>query len=141
MSTAAKDVGLHSWYLGADDLHTPQRVRAAIAAQPNATAITLYTSALVDAIRDKDRQPHASGWQSERMRELTDADRQAIVWRTALDLAVAQVADAFVSIWSSNQPRMAYALNTASSDARATTPFIGLDMIKEHAKTGIVPGC
>ena len=141
MLAASHQSNLSYWFIGTDDLHTPDRVRLALRRLPEADSIRLYTSALVDGIDDKAAVPHSTGWQSERMAELTDADRHAIVWRTMLDLAVAQVADAFLSIWSSNQPRMAYALATAVSDARATAPFIGLDMIAQHRKEGYVEGC
>ena len=138
MLNASRDFNLSVWYVGADDLHTGDRIREAITQLPANATIRLHTSALVDAIGDKEQIPHSTGWQSERMKELTDEDREAIVWRTMLDLAVSQVADAFLSIWSSNQPRIAYALNTACSDARVATPFIGLDMIPQHRKTGVV---
>ena len=139
MIKAAQEAGLHFWYAGADDLYTPDRLGAAVL--PNATIRRLFTSALVSDLKNKAEQPLSGGWQSEKVAELTDADREAIVWRTMLDLAVAQVADVFASVWSSNQPRMAYELASAFSDARATAPFIGLDMVKQHTKGGVIEGC
>ena len=142
MSNAAQLAGLHYWYVGADDLLTPDRLRNAVSSSlSNASINNLFTSALVDSLQNKSSQPLSGGWLSEKVGELTDAQREAIVWRTMLDLAVAQVADVFASVWSSNQPRMGYELATALSDARATAPFFGLDMMKQHQKGGVIEGC
>ena len=138
MHTAAREHGLYRWYLGADDLLSPSRV---LRLNGGNGSVQLYTSALVDAIEDKEHHPLAAGFVWKDAEAVSDAEREGIVWRTVLEMGVAQLADAFVSTWSSNHPRMVYEMATAVSEARATAPFIGLDMIKEHRKKGFVKGC
>ena len=143
----ARDRGLTGWYVGADDLLSPNSLRETTASSHS--PLSLYTSALVDSIEDKQRHPLASGFVWDRATSLTDEDRAGIAWRTALEFAVAQVADLFLSTWTSNHPRMAYELGTALSDARAMAPFIGLDYEVEdgthtrlkQSKRGLVEHC
>ena len=137
MHRVAQERGVWSWYLGADDLLSSVRVRQANAGL--SPPLHLHTSALVDAIPMAERaaSPLSTGFHWGAMPGLTDGDREAVIWRTVLDWALAQVADVFVSTWTSNHPRVAYEMATALGDDRANAPFVGLDAQVEiaHDKT------
>ena len=150
MRRVAHRQGLWTWYVGADDLMSPERMRGVNNA--SAEPLRFHTSVLVDSISAEERQRHplSAGFSWWTMFTLTDAHREAVMWRTVLEFAMGQVADVIVSTLSSNHPRMLYELATAVSDARATTPFLGLDsstiayhvkLVVELSKNGTVPGC
>ena len=142
MSKASKAYGLSSWYIGADDLLSADHLRVLNAEKKGVEAVQLYTSVLVDAIEDKENHPLVKGFAWQAAKDADDSTREGIIWRTVLEFGVAQVADAFISMWGSNHPRMTYEMATAMSDARATAPFIGLgDIDTPHRKGGHVEGC
>ena len=130
----ARNHGLRAWYVGSDHLLTPQRVVASAGAltlsSPSSNTsiplLQLFSSSLLDAIPDKEHHPLAAGFDWKTSEALNDTDREGIVWRTLLEFGVAQVADVFVSVWTSNHPRMAYELATAASETGSTAPLIRL---------------
>ena len=137
--------GLRYWYIGSDDLLAPDHVRSLNAQSVH--PLQLYSSSLVDDIENKTGHPLARGfaWSVE---DSTDEVREGVVWRTMVEFAVGHIADVFFSTWSSNHPRMVYELNTALSDARATSPILTLDTTRtvdsvpvELGKQGRVQGC
>ena len=141
MQELAASHSLYSWYLASDDLLSPSNLVDATASNPS-SPVRLYTSHLVDSIPDKARQALAGGFNFTALQsERTDKDREEVLWRTLLDLAVAQCADVHLSSWSSNQARIAYSLATAMSEARMTSPFIEVAANERLSKRGIVERC
>jgi hypothetical protein len=117
-------------------------------------SIELFGSILVERILDKNNHPLQHGFDLHTALAVNDSTREELAWRTVVEFGVAQLADIFLSTWSSNHPRMAYEMSTALSDARATTPFIGLDMLEargpeettiyissDPSKLGNITGC
>ena len=101
---------------------------------------------------DKASHPLVHGFDFAAAKRLTDEDREGVVWRTWLELSVAQVADVHVGTWGSNHARMAYELMGVVSNARSTAPFVALDDqymargipvpgLREMDKRGRVPAC
>ena len=81
---------------------------------------------MLSSIADKQHHPLASGFDWKTSLDLSDDEREAIVWRTLLEFGMAHIADVFLSVWSSNHPRMAYELAAAFSETMATAPFLRL---------------
>ena len=142
MAVLAAEHGVHHWYVGADNLTSPEHLRN-LSLALNLTQVeggeglggrdpllTLYTSHIVDAIANKTGHPMAGGFHWGLSLRMTDEARRETVWRTLVDVGMAQLSDVFFSTYSSNHPRVAYELAGSVSDARATAPFISLDFIR-----------
>ena len=123
MQHVQQHTGLSSWYVGADDLLSADVIRSL----DNSSTLTLLSNSLVDSIPDKASHKLSRGFSMNTARTLSDADREAILWRTLVDTAMAQLADVHVSTWTSNHPRLVYKLAQALSDARQALPFVGVD--------------
>ena len=159
MTQVATRRGLTEWYVGSDELLAPTTVRQHMSPTnfpaPSPTLIPplhIYTNIEVDrmSLDDKTHSPVAGGWDIRTMQHLTDADREAAMWRSLVDIGVGLMADLFVSTWSSNHPRMVYELATAVGGGREVVPFVGLDgeVVSVHLeravsidKQGKVDGC
>ena len=116
--------GLSIWYVGADDLLSADVIREELG---NASALTVLSSSLVDSIPDRAGHPLSHGFSMRTARTLTDAERLEILWRTLVDVGMAQLADVHVSSWTSNHPRLVYKLAQALSDERHALPFVAIE--------------
>ena len=150
MQRVAVRTGVWGWYVGSDELLAPTSIRQQLSASTH--PLQLYTNAEVDRMsaHEKQHSPVAGGWDLATMARLTDADREASMWRSLVDLGMGWMADVFVSTWSSNHPRLVYELATAMSGVRGMAPFVGLDseVVAVHLertisvdKKGKVDGC
>ena len=125
MQRQARLFGLQRWYVGSDDLLS---IDWLLAANANASQpLSLFSSPLVAALEDRAHHPFAHGFVWQVSLSLSDAEREALLWRTLLEVLVGAMADVHLSTWSSNHPRLVYELATAVSEARVTMPFQGLD--------------